>query len=123
MKINVFNEQDFIFLPCNSFNASCSDSALIYYYNADADGGKGCFEKGRLWKDNILQLNKEVKGNPSEFFGHLWETLNVTDSWGVYSDNEEFYEIIENYENADYIFVRDGNICDELVFLLNWANC
>ena len=84
------------------FNASCTDSALIYYYNANGAGGKGCFEKGRLWKNNILQLNKYVRGNASEFFGHLWEILNVTDSWGVYRDNEDFYEIIKHYENAAF---------------------
>ena len=55
-------------------------------------------------------------------FGHLWETLNVTDSWGVYRDNEEFYEIIKHYENADFIFGRDGGLNDELLLLLNWAN-
>ncbi len=63
MEISVFNEQDHIFLPRGESDTSGGDPALIYYYNADADNGNGCFEKGRLWKNNILRLDKDVKGD------------------------------------------------------------
>ena len=37
------------------------------------------------------------------------------------SDSEDYWNFVEDYFNADFVFGRDGEASDEFEFIVNWA--
>ena len=109
---------DAVILPEISKGVAC-----IIYLNECANGGNGSIEIEYVDKERIIRLNEEVRGNSREFFDLLPDWFQG--EW-FYCDNtienEDFFqEWVDAYFSADFIVGRDGNIDDELEFLVKWA--
>ena len=117
-KNNIEEGIDAVFLPGKIHG--CEDQIYIIYLNPQACEGKGCFEIEIIDYERILRLNEEVSGNAEVFFDKLpdlfhgeWQYCNF--------GSESFDGYVEDYFNADFIVGRDGNIEDELDFIVDWA--
>lgn len=97
--------------------------ATIIYINECANEGNGSMEIEYVDAERILELNEEVGENAEEFFGKLPDWFQG--EW-YYCDNtpdraDDFNSWVEAWFNADFIVGRDGELKEELEFLINWA--
>ena len=110
--------EDAVFLPGKIHG--CEDQVYILYLNPQACGGKGSFEIEIIDYERIIQLNDEVNGNAEEFFDKLPDLFHG--EWRYCDfDSDDFKNYVEEYFKADFIVGRDGNMQDELSFIVNWA--
>ena len=117
-KNNIEEGIDAVFLPGKIHG--CEDQIYIIYLNPQACGGKGCFEIEIIDYERILRLNEEVCGNAEAFFDKLPDLFHG--EWRYCNfGSESFDGSVEDYFNADFIVGRDGNIEDELNFIVDWA--
>ena len=117
-KNNIEEGIDAVFLPGKIHG--CEDQIYIIYLNPQACGGKGCFEIEIIDYERILRLNEEVCGNAEAFFDKLPDLFHG--EWRYCNfGSENFDGYVEDYFNADFIVGRDGNIEDELDFIVDWA--
>ena len=65
-KIKIEDGIDAVFLPGKIHG--CEWQAYIIYQNEQANDGKGSWEIEVIDKERILQIYKDVSGNPDEFF-------------------------------------------------------
>lgn len=112
---------DAVFLPGKIHGSE--QNAYIIYANECANEGRGSFEIEIVDAERILKLYKEVDGGAERFFELLPDWFRG--EW-CYCDNtpetkESFDEYVNEYFNADFICGRDGDIEDELEFLVKWA--
>lgn len=109
---------DAVFLPGKIHG--CEDELYIIYFNPCACDGKGSWEIEIVDYDRILELYEEVDGNEEEFFALLPDWFQG-EWYYCDADHEGFEEYSEIYWEADFIVGRDGNVHDEMMFLVNWA--
>ena len=115
---NIEEGIDAVFLPGKIHG--CEDQIYIIYLNPQAYEGKGCFEIEIIDYERILRLNEEVCGNAEAFFDKLPDLFHG--EWRYCNfGSESFDGYVEDYFNADFIVGRDGNIEDELDFIVDWA--
>ena len=117
-KNNIEEGIDAVFLPGKIHG--CEDQIYIINLNPQACEGKGCFENEIIDYERILRLNEEVCGNAEAFFDKLPDLFHG--EWRYCNfGSESFDDYVEDYFNADFIVGRDGNIEDELDFIVDWA--
>lgn len=111
---------DAVFLPGKLHG--CDHQVYIIYFNDQADEGNGCWEIEIVDRERIVEIYEKSGGNPAAFFGIMpdyfhgeWYYCNKRDH------EEEFNAYAEEYPNADFIFGYDGDLYDEMIFLVNWA--
>lgn len=109
---------DAVFLPGKVHG--CDWQAYIIYFNENADEGNGCWEIEIVDKKRILKLYNEVGGYSKEFFDRLPD-LFQGERYYCNRDADDFEAYLETYPTADFIYGRDGDETDEMMFLVNWA--
>ena len=110
---------DAVFLPGKIHG--CEEQVYIIYYNDGADNGQGCWEIMIVDKERILTTYAVAKGDAEIFFSILPDYFHG--EWRCcYRDSADFDHYTEKYNDADFVFGRDGGIEDEMMFLLKWAN-
>ena len=109
---------DAVFLPGKIHG--CEDQLYIIYHNNEANSGKGSFEIEIIDYERVLKLAAEKDMCAEVFFEKLsdmfqgeWRYCN--------SDSEDYWNFVEDYFNADFVFGRDGEAADEFEFIVNWA--
>ena len=109
---------DAVFLPGKIHG--CEDQLYIIYHNTEANGGNGSFEIEILDYERVLKLADEKDMSADVFFERLsdmfqgeWRYCN--------SDSEDYWNFVEDYFNADFVFGRDGEAAAEFKFIVNWA--
>ena len=109
---------DAVFLPGKIHG--CEDQLYVIYHNNEANSGKGSFEIEILDYERVLKLAEEKDMCAEVFFERLsdmfqgeWRYCN--------SDSEDYWNFVEDYFNADFIFGRDGEFADEFKFIVQWA--
>lgn len=109
---------DAVFLPGKLHGCECE--IYIIYLNECANDGKGSWEIEIVDRDRIMKLHAEVGGDAEKFFDLLPDMFHG--EWH-YCDNgtADFVKFANAYHSADFILGRDGNLHDEMMFLLNWA--
>ena len=109
---------DAVFLPGKIHG--CEDQLYIIYHNTEANSGNGSFEIEIVDYDRVLMIAKEVENNAELFFERLSDVFQG--EWRYCnSDAEDYWNFIEEYLNADFVFGRDGEIAEEFEFIVNWA--
>ena len=114
----IVDGSDAVFLPGKIHG--CEDQLYIIYHNNEANSGKGSFEIEILDYERVLKLANEKDMCAEVFFEKLsdmfqgeWRYCN--------SDSEDYWNFVEDYFNADFVFGRDGETSDEFEFIVNWA--
>lgn len=109
---------DAVFLPGKIHG--CEDQLYIIYHNTEANGGNGSFEIEIIDYERVLKLAAEKDMCAEVFFEKLsdmfqgeWRYCN--------SDSEDYWNFVEDYFDADFVFGRDGEASDEFEFIVNWA--
>lgn len=109
---------DAVFLPGKIHG--CEDQLYVIYHNTEANGGNGSFEIEILDYERVLKLADEKDMCAEVFFERLsdmfqgeWRYCN--------SDSEDYWNFVEDYFNADFIFGRDGEATEEFEFIVSWA--
>lgn len=109
---------DAVFLPGKIHG--CQDQLYIIYYNTEANSGNGSFEIEIIDYERVLKLADEKDMCAEVFFEKLsdmfqgeWRYCN--------SDSEDYWNFVEDYFNADFVFGRDGEAAEEFEFIVNWA--
>ena len=109
---------DAVFLPGKIHG--CEDQLYIIYHNNEANSGKGSFEIEILDYERVLKLADSKDMCAEVFFEKLsdmfqgeWRYCN--------SDSEDYWNFVEDYFNADFVFGRDGEANEEFEFIVNWA--
>ena len=109
---------DAVFLPGKIHG--CEDQLYIIYHNNEANSGKGSFEIEIIDYERVLKLAAEKDMCAEVFFERLsdmfqgeWRYCN--------SDSEDYWNFVEDYFNADFVFGRDGEAAEEFEFIVNWA--
>lgn len=109
---------DAVFLPGKIHG--CEDQLYIIYHNNEANNGKGSFEIEIIDYERVLKLAAEKDMCAEIFFEKLsdmfqgeWRYCN--------SDSEDYWNFVEDYFDADFVFGRDGEASDEFEFIVNWA--
>lgn len=109
---------DAVFLPGKIHG--CEDQLYIIYHNNEANNGKGSFEIEILDYERVLKLANEKDMCAEVFFERLsdmfqgeWRYCN--------SDSEDYWNFVEDYFDADFVFGRDGEAAAEFEFIVNWA--
>ena len=109
---------DAVFLPGKIHG--CEDQLYIIYHNNEANNGKGSFEIEIIDYERVLKLAAEKDMCAEVFFEKLsdmfqgeWRYCN--------SDSEDYWNFVEDYFDADFVFGRDGEASDEFEFIVNWA--
>jgi len=109
---------DAVFLPGKIHG--CEEQLYIIYHNNEANNGKGSFEIEILDYERVLKLANERDMCAEVFFERLsdmfqgeWRYCN--------SDSEDYWNFVEDYFNADFVFGRDGEAAEEFEFIVNWA--
>ena len=109
---------DAVFLPGKIHG--CEDQLYVIYHNTEANGGNGSFEIEILDYERVLKLAEEKDMCAEVFFERLsdmfqgeWRYCN--------SDSEDYWNFVEDYFDADFIFGRDGEATEEFEFVVNWA--
>ena len=109
---------DAVFLPGKVHG--CEDQLYIIYHNTEANSGNGSFEIEIVDFERVLKLAEEVENNAELFFERLTDVFQG--EWRYCnSDAEDYWNFVEDYFNADFIFGRDGEINEEFEFIVNWA--
>jgi hypothetical protein len=110
--------QDAVFLPGKIHG--CDYQIYIIYQNEQANEGKGSWEIEVIDCYRILKLYEDVKGDAVAFWGLLPDLFHG--EWRYCNKGMDGYEELEKaYPTADFIVGRDGDLKDELDFLVNWA--
>lgn len=112
------NTMDAVFLPGKIHG--CEHQVYIIYQNPQANNGSGSWEIEIIDAERILKLNREVNGNAEEFFALLPDMFHGEWKYCDF-DSEGYAELEQAYPFANFIVGRDGDIKDELAFLLKWA--
>ena len=109
---------DAVFLPGKIHG--CEWQVYIIYVNENANDGNGSFEIEIVDARRIIQLYADVCGDEVTFFSELPDWFQG--EW-QYCDNGDdgFDELVDSYNDADFILDRDGKTQDEMMFLVNWA--
>ena len=109
---------DAVFLPGKIHG--CEDQLYIIYHNNEANNGKGSFEIEIIDYERVLKLAAEKDMCAEIFFEKLsdmfqgeWRYCN--------SDSEDYWNFVEDYFDANFVFGRDGEASDEFEFIVNWA--
>ena len=109
---------DAVFLPGKIHG--CEDQLYIIYHNTEANSGNGSFEIEIIDYERVLKLADEKDMCAEVFFEKLsdmfqgeWRYCN--------SDSEDYWNFVEDYFDADFVFGRDGEASDEFEFIVNWA--
>ena len=109
---------DAVFLPGKIHG--CEDQLYIIYHNTEANSGNGSFEIEIIDYERVLKLAAEKDMCAEVFFERLsdmfqgeWRYCN--------SDSEDYWNFVEDYFNADFVFGRDGEAAEEFEFIVNWA--
>ena len=109
---------DAVFLPGKIHG--CEDQLYIIYHNTEANSGNGSFEIEIIDYERVLKLATEKDMCAEVFFEKLsdmfqgeWRYCN--------SDSEDYWNFVEDYFDADFVFGRDGETSDEFEFIVNWA--
>ena len=109
---------DAVFLPGKIHG--CEDQLYIIYHNTEANSGNGSFEIEIIDYERVLKLAAEKDMCAEVFFEKLsdmfqgeWRYCN--------SDSEDYWNFVEDYFDADFVFGRDGEASDEFEFIVNWA--
>ena len=109
---------DAVFLPGKIHG--CEDQLYIIYHNTEANSGNGSFEIEIIDYERVLKLAAEKDMCAEVFFERLsdmfqgeWRYCN--------SDSEDYWNFVEDYFDADFVFGRDGEASDEFEFIVNWA--
>lgn len=109
---------DAVFLPGKIHG--CEDQLYIIYHNQEANSGLGSFEVEIVDYERVLKLADEVASDAELFFERLsdifqgeWRYCNA--------DSEDYWNFVEDYFNADFLFGRDGNVAEEFEFIVKWA--
>ena len=109
---------DAVFLPGKIHG--CEDQLYVIYHNTEANGGNGSFEIEILDYERVLKLAEEKDMCAEVFFERLsdmfqgeWRYCN--------SDSEDYWNFVEDYFDADFVFGRDGEATEEFEFIVNWA--
>ena len=109
---------DAVFLPGKIHG--CEDQLYIIYHNNEANSGKGSFEIEILDYERVLKLANEKDMCAEVFFERLSDMFHG--EWRYCnSDSEDYWNFVEDYFNADFVFGRDGETSDEFEFIVNWA--
>ena len=112
------NSQDAVFLPGKIHG--CDYQVYIIYQNEQANEGKGSWEIEVIDYIRILKLYEEVNGDANDFFDLLPDLFQ--NEWRYRDKGMDGYDELEKaYSTADFIIGRDGDIKDELDFLVVWA--
>lgn len=109
---------DAVFLPGKIHG--CEDQLYIIYHNTEANGGNGSFEIEILDYERVLKLAEE-KGMCAEVFFERLSDMFQGEWRYCNSDSEDYWNFVEDYFNADFIFGRDGDATEEFEFIVNWA--
>ena len=109
---------DAVFLPGKIHG--CEDQLYIIYHNTEANSGNGSFEIEIIDYERVLKLAAEKDMCAEVFFEKLsdmfqgeWRYCN--------SDSEDYWNFVEDYFDADFVFGRDGEASNEFEFIVNWA--
>lgn len=109
---------DAVFLPGKIHGYE--DQLYIIYHNNEANGGNGSFEIEIIDYERVLKLAAEKDMCAEVFFEKLsdmfqgeWRYCN--------SDSEDYWNFVEDYFNADFVFGIDGEAAEEFEFIVNWA--
>ena len=109
---------DAVFLPGKIHGYE--DQIYIIYHNTEANSGNGSFEIEIIDYERVLKLAAEKDMCAEVFFEKLsdmfqgeWRYCN--------SDSEDYWNFVEDYFDADFVFGRDGEASDEFEFIVNWA--
>ena len=109
---------DAIFLPGKLHG--CKDQLYILWYNPNACDGRGSWDIAPVDWDTVLELYNDVRGNEDDFFALLPDRFQ-----GMWfycdADCEEFNAYTQMYNEADFLFGRDGGEREEMEFIINWA--
>lgn len=109
---------DAVFLPGKIHG--CEDEVYVIYYNSQANDGNGSWEIEIVDKPRILSLYEAVHGNADLFFECLSDLFQG--EWRYCDAGSEMFEKYRKvYADADFLFGRDGDAHDEMLFLINWA--
>ena len=112
------NGQDAVFLPGKIHG--CDYQVYIIYQNEQANEGPGSWEIEVIDYIRILKLYEEVNGDANDFFDLLPDLFH--NEWRYCDKGMDGYDELEKaYSTADFIVGRDGDIKDELDFLVVWA--
>ena len=110
--------EDAVFLPGKIHG--CEHQIYVVYLNAQSDAGKGSFEMEILDVDGILLAYKLAKGRTEEFFELLPDLYQGC--WCYCSGGTPEFEFMKSaFFDADFIQNLDGDMHDEMVFLVGWA--
>ena len=116
LKLN--DSQDAVFLPGKIHG--CDYHVYIIYQNEQANDGKGSWEIEVIDYIRILKLYEKVNGCANDFFDLLPDLFH--NEWRYCDKGMDGYDELEKaYITADFIVGRDGDIKDELDFLVVWA--
>lgn len=118
MQFQFYDGQDAVFLPGKIHGAE--HQVYILYFNAEANLAKGAWEIEILDADRILSIYEETSGNAELFFNLLPERFQ-NEWYSCNSNTLEFWDYASAYVNADFILNEDGDMEQELDFLVNWA--
>ena len=99
---------------------SCEWQAYVIYYNAEANGGKGSLEIEIIDAERISKLYEKVGDDAEAFFGELPDWFHGEWKYCDYG-SDGYAELEEAYPSADFIVGRDGDLQEELHFLIEWA--
>ena len=110
--------KDAVFLPGKIHG--CTWQAYIIYINEAANDGNGSFEIEIVDAFRILKHYVDSLGDPETFFDDLPDLFQG--EW-KYSNNgsPDFDELVDKFNEADFLIDRDGDKRDEMMFLVNWA--
>ena len=102
----------------------CEDELYLIYLVDEGNDPR--WNIGHITRDAILEADAErVHTGCDEFdAGNFWDILVdcIQDRW--YSeeyDPDNYCDLSRQYDSADFIVGRDGNIYDEMMFMINWA--
>lgn len=96
------------------------DELYIMYENRDANEGKGAMEIMIVDAKTILELY-EKSGNHAYSFFNLLPDFVSNKSHYYNAPSEQYDNCLKFYHRADFIEGVDGDIHDELEFIVEWA--
>ena len=110
--------QNAVFLPGNIHG--CEWQIYILYYNSCANNQRGCWEIEILDAERILSLYDSVSGDVDAFFDLLPDSFQG--EWYYCNrGTKPFDDYAHAFSSADFILNINGNLADELTFIVNWA--
>lgn len=112
------SDVDAVFLPGKIHGYE--DILYIIYFVAESNEKKGAWEIEIIDAKRILKVYKASNGDAEAFFEMLPDWFHG--EWRYCNDGtDEAKTMRKNYGKADFIVGRDGDIRDEMMFLVKWA--